>query len=148
MPGRDQWSRQGAVIDHVGILTEDFDAVRALFGEQMGFEVAPVENDEELGLSFLWVQCGELPLEFIAPLVDDNGAAKRLREKGPGVDHIALRVDSVTATLQWCRESGIATADEVARRGARGSRIAFLEAQAAGGARIELVEQAKGAPQP
>jgi methylmalonyl-CoA/ethylmalonyl-CoA epimerase len=139
------WSRGSAAIDHVGILTEDFDAVIALFGEQMGFDVSPPQHDEELGLSFLWVQCGDVPLEFIRPLVADNGAARRMREHGPGVDHIALRVESVHDALAWCRERDIALIDREPRRGAHDSRIAFLAPEVAGGARVELVERHENA---
>jgi methylmalonyl-CoA epimerase len=135
------WATNGGAFDHVGILTEDFDSVVALFSEQLGFDVAPPEDDEELGLSFLWVQCGGVSLEFIAPLMPDNGAAKRLRARGPGVDHIALRVASVADSLDWCRRRGIPCVDEVPRRGAQGSQIAFLAPEVAGGARVELVER-------
>jgi methylmalonyl-CoA epimerase len=142
MGERYPWAVNGGVIDHVGILTEDFDSVLSLFGEQLGFEVAPREDDVELGLSFLWVRCGGVWLEFIAPLAPDSGAAKRLRERGPGVDHIALRTDSVADSLDWCRARGIACIDDIPRRGARGARIAFLAPEVAGGARVELVERA------
>jgi methylmalonyl-CoA/ethylmalonyl-CoA epimerase len=134
------WSAADAEVDHIGILTDDFDAVAALFGGHLGLDVGAPESDPELGLEFLWVHCGEVPLEFIRPLDADGPAAARLRDRGAGVDHLALVVDSVADSLAWCRERGIATIDAVPRRGAKGSRIAFLDAAEAGGARVELVE--------
>jgi methylmalonyl-CoA/ethylmalonyl-CoA epimerase len=134
------WSESGAEIDHVGILTEDLESIAALFGDRLGLEVGTREPDPELGLEFLWVRCGEVPLEFIRPIDPDGPAAARLRDHGSGVDHIALAVDSVADSLAWCRERGIETADATPRRGAKGSVIAFLDAAEAGGARVELVE--------
>jgi methylmalonyl-CoA/ethylmalonyl-CoA epimerase len=135
------WSVNGAAVDHVGVLTDDFEAVAALFG-LLGFEVGTPEPEPELGLELLWVDSGEVPLEFIRPLDPDGPAAARLRERGAGVDHLAFVVDSVADSLAWCREHGVATMDAKPRRGAKGTRIAFLDATEAGGARVELVEHA------
>jgi methylmalonyl-CoA/ethylmalonyl-CoA epimerase len=134
------WSESGAAIDHVGILTDDFEAIAALFGSRLGLDVGTPEIDHELGLEFLWVRCGEVPLEFIRAVDPDGPAAARLRARGAGVDHIALAVDSVADSLAWCRERGIETADAAPRHGAKGSVIAFLDVAEAGGARVELVE--------
>jgi methylmalonyl-CoA/ethylmalonyl-CoA epimerase len=136
------WATDGAEIDHVGFLTEDFESVIELFGERLGMEVGHREDNAALGLSFLWVRCGGVPLEFIAPTDPGSGAAARLRERGPGVDHIALRVDSVDESLRWCREREVPLIDEVPRPGANGSLIAFLAPEGTGGARVELVEPA------
>jgi methylmalonyl-CoA/ethylmalonyl-CoA epimerase len=136
------WSADGAAIDHVGVLTDDFEAVATLFG-RLGLEVGAPEADPELGLEFLWVDCGKVPLEFIRPLDPDGPAAARLRDHGAGVDHLAFVVDSVADSLAWCEEHGVATLDAVPRRGAKGTRIAFLDTAEAGGARVELVEHAR-----
>jgi methylmalonyl-CoA/ethylmalonyl-CoA epimerase len=138
------WSESSPALDHVGILTDDFETIAALFGERLGLEVGAAEADHELGLEFLWVHCGDVPLEFIRPLDPKGPAAARLRDRGAGVDHIALVVDSVADSLAWCRERGVATADAAPRRGAKGTSIAFLDAAEAGGARVELVEHPAG----
>jgi methylmalonyl-CoA/ethylmalonyl-CoA epimerase len=137
---RFSWSEGEAELDHIGILTDEFDAVARLFGDQLGLDVGPPEEDLELGLSFLWVRGSGVPLEFIVPLSDQVAAASRLRERGPGVDHFAYKVDSVADSLSWCRDRSIPCLDEVPRRGAHGTRIAFLDPAATGGARVELVE--------
>lgn len=134
------WAERGAAIDHVGILTDDLEAIAALFGDRLGLEVGALEPNEEIGLEFLWVRCGDVPLEFIRPLDPAGPAAARMRGRGPGVDHIAFAVDSVADSLAWCRERGIETADAAPRPGAKGSVIAFLAEAEAGGARVELVE--------
>jgi methylmalonyl-CoA/ethylmalonyl-CoA epimerase len=127
-------------VDHIGVLTEDFGVVRSLFGDLLGLDVGDPVEDEELGLAFLWVELGGVRFEFIRPLDQRSTGAKRLRARGPGLDHVALRVADVGAALDQLREAGVETADQVPRAGAGGTRIAFLALDAAAGTRVELVE--------
>jgi methylmalonyl-CoA epimerase len=140
MNGPFESAKDGAQVDHVGFLVEDLGPIGALFGGQFGMDVSESESLPALGLQILWVQWGTVALEFIMPIAPDVPAASRLRQRGPGVDHIAVRVDSVADSLQWCREHDLPLLDEVPRPGARGTMVAFLDPAAAGGTRIELVE--------
>jgi methylmalonyl-CoA/ethylmalonyl-CoA epimerase len=132
----------GAQVDHVGVLVEDLAPIVALFGDLLGVEVSELEDLAALGLQVLWVQWGPVAFEFLAPADPDVPAAGRLRRRGPGLDHIAVRVDSVAASLDWCREHDLPLLDEAPRPGAKGTTVAFLDPEAAAGTRIELVEPA------
>lgn len=136
------WARAGAVVHHIGFLSDDFDAVAALYGEGLGLELSEPETLDAIGISLLWVQAGDTAFEFIRPDDPASPAAERLRLRGPGLDHVAFEVDSVADSLAWCREHGVPLLDQVPRPGAKGSRIAFLAPEGAAGARIELVEVA------
>jgi methylmalonyl-CoA/ethylmalonyl-CoA epimerase len=133
-------AKKGAQVDHVGFLVEDLGPIGALFGGQFGMDVSESESLPALRLEILWVQWGTVAFEFIMPTAPDVPAASRLRQRGPGLDHIAVRVDSVADSLQWCRERGLPLLDEAPRPGAGGTMVAFLDPAATGGIRIELVE--------
>jgi methylmalonyl-CoA/ethylmalonyl-CoA epimerase len=138
------WAKDGPEVDHVGFLVESFEQIGDLFRDLLGMET----NSEELpdhALRVLWVRCGEVDFEFLAPTDPDIPAAARLRRRGPGLDHIAVEVDSVAESLKWCRSHGVPLLDETPRPGAKGSMVAFLDPDGVGGTRIELVEPANPA---
>jgi catechol 2,3-dioxygenase-like lactoylglutathione lyase family enzyme len=60
---------------------------------------------------------------------------------GAKVDHLGVLVDDIDARLATLRDAGVPLADDEPRPGAGGSRVAFLEREAANGVRVELVER-------
>jgi methylmalonyl-CoA epimerase len=129
-----------ARLDHVGILTADFAWADSLFAHAMGLELSRTERVDAFGVDLLWVHGLDVPLELISPFDRDSRAARRLRERGAGADHVAFRVESIEASFGWCRENGIPTVDPAPRPGSRGMKVGFLEPADTGGLRIELVE--------
>jgi methylmalonyl-CoA/ethylmalonyl-CoA epimerase len=126
--------------NHVGILVEDFEPIRRVFGDLLGAKVGEPEPEPRLGVEMLWVHLDGVALEFIRPLDPDSGAAQAIRDGRVGVDHVAFTVDDVGAALVEARAAGIATQDEVPRVGAHGSSIGFLDAESVGKTRVEFVQ--------
>ena len=81
-------------------------------------------------------------MELLAPLGDDTPVGRFLARRGPGLHHVAYRVDDVGAALDGLRAAGVRLIDEAPRSGIRGSRVAFLHPSAAGGVLTELVQPA------
>lgn len=134
------WAEEGAAVHHVGFLVEDLAPIAALFGDALGLEVSEPEELDDLCLRVLWVQFGTVAFEFLLPTSAEIPAAERLRQRGAGLDHVAVCVDSVAAALDWCRERGLPLLDQVPRPGAKGTTIAFIDPGAVAGTRVELVE--------
>lgn len=124
---------------HVGILVSELEAAQRFCG-RLGLETEGPEEDEELGVFLLWARAGETVLEFVAPARPDSRAAAALERGEAGVHHIALRVRGLDGLLAELQVEGVPVRDETPRRGAHGSRVAFLSPEAAGGALFELVE--------
>ena len=61
---------------------------------------------------------------------------------GPGLHHVAYRVDDIAAVLDDLRAAGLRLIDEAPRAGIRGSQVAFLHPSASGGVLTELVQPA------
>ena len=80
-------------------------------------------------------------IELIQPVRADCNAARLLREKGPGVGHIAYRVKDIRQSLSNLKEKGVKLKDEEPRPGGAGALIAFLESSPIDGVTIELVER-------
>jgi methylmalonyl-CoA/ethylmalonyl-CoA epimerase len=128
---------------HVGIITEDLDTIRRVFGSLLGARVEEPELEDRIGAQVMWVHVGEVALEFISPVAADSRPAQILNEGGGGVHHVALSVDDVDAALEALRAAGVGTVDFRAREGARGARIGFVEPGQVAGTLVELVETPK-----
>ena len=63
-----------------------------------------------------------------------------LAKRGPGVHHVAYRVDDVAAALAHLRDEGARLVDEAPRRGSRDTLIAFVHPKDMGGVLVELVQ--------
>ncbi|MEQ1807301.1 MAG: VOC family protein [Burkholderiaceae bacterium] len=73
----------------------------------------------------------------------DHGAVARFLEtRGPGLHHIAFRVDKLDERLETLRAAGHRMIDQRGRPGARGSRIGFIHPKSTGGVLSHLVERA------
>jgi catechol 2,3-dioxygenase-like lactoylglutathione lyase family enzyme len=91
----------------------------------------------------LFIQAGDWDLEIIQPMnttrvfrasgeragdtMQDHGVVDRfLRERGPGLHHIAFRITEIDKHLARLERAGYRMIDKVGRRGARLSHIGFV----------------------
>ncbi len=87
---------------------------------------------------------GDCHVELLRPLGPETPVGKFLDRKGPGLHHVAYRVDDIDATLADLREQGIELIDSTPRVGIRNSRVAFVHPRATGSVLTEIVEPAEG----
>jgi len=69
---------------------------------------------------------------------------KFLDRKGPGLHHVAYRVDDIEETLAELESKGVELIDSEPRTGIRNSRVAFVHPRATGSVLTEIVEPAEG----
>jgi methylmalonyl-CoA epimerase len=129
-------------IDHVGIAVADVDAALALHEGIYGMPVVHRETVREQGVEAVLLDVGDGHVELLRPLADDTPVGRFLARRGPGLHHVAYRVDDVAAALDRLRDRGVRLIDETPRAGIRGSRVAFLHPAASGGVLTELVQTA------
>jgi methylmalonyl-CoA epimerase len=131
-------------IDHIGIAVEDLDAAIALHAETYGMPLVHREVVEEQGVEAVLLDVGESHVELLSPLGPDTPVGKFLAKNGPGLHHVAYRVDDVAAELERLKAEGFKLIDETPRVGIRGSSVAFLHPKASGSVLTELVTPAEG----
>jgi methylmalonyl-CoA epimerase len=131
-------------IDHIGIAVEDLDAAIALHAETYGMPLVHREVVEEQGVEAVLLDVGESHVELLSPLGPDTPVGKFLAKNGPGLHHVAYRVDDVSAELERLKAEGFKLIDETPRVGIRGSSVAFLHPKASGSVLTELVTPAEG----
>jgi methylmalonyl-CoA/ethylmalonyl-CoA epimerase len=129
-------------IDHTGIAVHDLEASIAFYRDVLELPLVHRETMPEQGVEVALLDVGESHVELIAPLGPDGGVARFLEQRGPGLHHVAYRVDDIDATLASLSAAGVRLIDEHPRTGVRGSRVAFLHPTATGGVLTEIVEPA------
>src|SRR3954462_1722032 len=100
------------------------------------------ETVEEQGVEAALLDVGDGHVELLRPLAEDTAVGKFLASRGPGLHHVAYRVDNIDDSLATLAQQGVELIDEQARTGIRQTRVAFLHPNGTGGVLIELVETA------
>lgn len=127
-------------VDHVGIAVPDLDAAVEHYRRVFGLEPAHREVVESQGVEEVLFRVGTSFVQLLGALGPDTPVGRFLDGRGPGVHHIAYRVDDVAAALDRLRAQGVRLVDQTPRPGSRGTTIAFVHPQDMGGVLVELVE--------
>jgi len=134
--------RMLTTIDHVGIAVEDIDTALAMYRDAFQMELVHRETIPEQGVEAALLDVGDGHVELLQPLGPETAVGKFLSRRGPGVHHVAYRVDDLEAALAALAAAGLRLIDERPRRGIRNSRIAFLHPASTGGVLTEIVQPA------
>ncbi|MDE3130521.1 MAG: methylmalonyl-CoA epimerase [Acidobacteriota bacterium] len=129
-------------LDHTAIAVADLDQSLPFYREVLGLPLAHRETLAEQGVEAALLDIGDSHVELLAPLGPQTAVARFLAKRGPGLHHVAYRVDDIEGTLASLSAAGVRLIDQRPRRGIRGSRVAFLHPRAAGGVLTEIVEPA------
>jgi methylmalonyl-CoA epimerase len=92
-------------------------------------------------LKIAFFSLGESRIELVQPLSSDSTVAKFLETRGEGIQHLAVKVKNVEASLEEFKRKGVVLIDEKPRAGAEGNRIAFVHPKSTRGVLLELVEK-------
>ena len=131
-----------AVLDHVGIAVSDLQASLAFFKDVLGLHVEMSEEIRSQKVRAHFLSTGQSTLEVLEATAPDSPIARYLDKRGPGMHHVALRVDDIDAALAHLKSRGIRLIDEQARPGAEGAMVAFIHPSAAHGVLVELKQPA------
>jgi methylmalonyl-CoA epimerase len=129
-------------IDHVGVAVTDLDAAIALHRDTLGMTLSHRETVASQGVEAALLDAGDSHVELLAPLSADTPVGRFLAKRGPGLHHVAYRVDDLATVLGELRAAGVRLVDEAPRAGIRGSQVAFLHPSASAGVLTELVQPA------
>jgi methylmalonyl-CoA/ethylmalonyl-CoA epimerase len=128
-------------IDHLGIAVNSIEDGKNLWTGALGLSFEGAETVEEQKVTTAFFPVGESEVELLESTSPDGPVAKFLEKKGPGVHHVAFRVENIEAALAELKEKGIRLIDETPRKGAGGAKIAFLHPKATNGVLVELCER-------
>lgn len=135
-------------VDHIGIATPDLDAAITLHTSVLGMTlVHREENREQLVAEAMLVGTADpapdgllTQVQLVAPLAEGSAVHRFLERHGPGLHHVAYRVDDIRAMSGQLRRQGWRVLYDAPKAGTRGSLINFIHPKDTGGVLLELVE--------
>ncbi|NCC32480.1 MAG: methylmalonyl-CoA epimerase [Chloroflexia bacterium] len=129
------------VIDHIGFAVHNVEEAIAFYSQAYGITEWERISLDDRHMAVGVARLGETLIELIAPTSDQAAFSKFLREKGPGIHHIAYRVDDIAASLAELQARGVPLIDKQARPGIHNTLVAFVHPKAgAQGVLTELVQ--------
>ena len=127
-------------IDHIGIATNGIEEAAAAYRDALGIQITATEEVSGQKVRVAMLPIGESRIELLEATSADSPISKFLAKRGPGIHHIALRVEDIRARLADLKSKGARLIDEEPRAGAGGCLVAFIHPSSTGGVLIELVE--------
>jgi methylmalonyl-CoA/ethylmalonyl-CoA epimerase len=126
-------------INHVAVAVPNLDEAFAKFEAVLGVALEGRELVASQKVEAAMMPLGGAAIELIEPK-GNEGVARFLQSRGPGLHHIAVEVEGIDEILAALKAKSVPLVDQVPRVGAHGHRVAFVHPKATGGVLIELVE--------
>ena len=126
-------------VDHVGIAVKNLDE-SVKFYESLGFKATGYEVVAEQKVKVAFLPCGDSEVELLESTEPDGPIARFIEKNGPGIQHVAIRVDDIDKALEELKAKEVRLIDQTPRYGAGNARIAFVHPKATGGVLLELTQ--------
>ena len=127
---------RGTRIAHIGIAVRALDEILPFYRDVLGMPEVPLDDAD--GARIAGLAAGESLVELLEAEQADSPIAKFVAKRGPGIHHVALRVDDIVAALAELKAKGVRLIDEVPRPGAHDSLVAFIHPSSTHGVLVEL----------
>jgi methylmalonyl-CoA/ethylmalonyl-CoA epimerase len=127
-------------VDHVGVAVKSIDDALPFYKKALGLEPSVREQVTGQHVRVAFLQAGETAIELLEPISDEGAIAKFVRERGPGLHHVAFHVPgSLGDKMRGLTQDGLSPLEPAPRLGARGHHVCFLHPKLASGVLVELV---------
>jgi methylmalonyl-CoA/ethylmalonyl-CoA epimerase len=145
MDARSALAPQVLAVDHAGVAVAELEPAIAFYTEVLGLELRQVEQNADQGVVEAMLAAPGSPpeatkVQLVAPLSSGSALARFLDRRGPGLQHLALRVADVESATRALRDRGLRLLYDSARGGTGGTLINFVHPKDAGGVLVELVQ--------
>ncbi len=129
-------------IDHLGIAVRSLEEGLKFYSELLGMTVSGRETVAAEGVEVAMLPCGSQPgsprIELLEAAGPESPVARFLEKRGPGLHHIALRVNDFAAAVAHLKAAGARLLNEP-RSGAGGHTYVFVHPESTGGVLLELI---------
>jgi methylmalonyl-CoA/ethylmalonyl-CoA epimerase len=127
-------------VHHIGHAVADLDGAISTYERLFGSVLEHRETVPEQGVEAATMRVGGDCVELLKPLGADTPVGRFLEKRGPGMHHVAFRVDDIEQALADAAAAGAELIDETPRIGLFGLRVAFIHPDSVSGVLVELVQ--------
>jgi methylmalonyl-CoA epimerase len=118
----------------------DLDPVIDIYERVLGATLEHRETVPEQGVEAASVLVGTGRIELLRPLGEDTPVGRFIAKRGPGMHHVAYRVQDIRSALASASAEGAQLIDAEPRTGLFGLQVAFIHPESVAGVLVELVE--------
>jgi methylmalonyl-CoA epimerase len=126
-------------IHHLGLAVVDLDEAIDMYERLFSGRLEHRDALADQGVEAASVLVGDSRIELLAATGPDTPVGKFLAKRGPGMHHVAYRVDDVGAALHDLAGAGAELIDAEPRQGLFGLQVAFVHPDAVHGVLTEVV---------
>ena len=131
-------------IDHLGIAVRNLEESLHFYRDVLGLNVSHQETVAVERVTVAMLPAGDgsaTPrLELLEATDSESTVAKFITRRGPGLHHVALRVDDLASAVERLRSGGARLLNEP-RAGAGGHTYVFVHPESTGGILLELIQK-------
>jgi lactoylglutathione lyase/methylmalonyl-CoA/ethylmalonyl-CoA epimerase len=128
-------------IDHIGIAVNNLEESLSFYEDALGLKVENIEEVPEQKVKVGFLDIGGVHLELLESTSSEGPVAKFIEKRGEGIHHIAILVDNIENSIESMKNKNVKLIDEVPRKGAGGSKMAFVHPKSTHGILLELYEK-------
>jgi LAO/AO transport system kinase len=127
------------LIDHVGVAVRSLAESLPFYTDQMGMKLLGQEMVAQEKVNVAMLAVGPSRIELLEPASPDSTIAKFIDKRGPGLHHVAMRVDDLSAVMNRLEAAG-AKLLGTPQRGAGGHLYMFVHPASSGGVLWEIIQ--------
>ena len=138
--------KQRIEIDHIGIATNTLEE-GSKFWTLLGLQAQGLDDfveDQGVTTRFFPLSSSDSKgpnIELLEPSEPDTPIGKFLQKRGEGIQQLCLSVDNLEDMITHLINNGIKMIDQIPRKGAHNSIIAFVHPKSTGGVLVELKQR-------
>jgi methylmalonyl-CoA epimerase len=133
-------------LHHVAIAVPSLAEARKLYEVALGMRALPVEFVPSQKVNVLVLFSDSQRIELVEPAAPDSPVTNFLAKRGPGIHHLAWRVDDCAKAIATLKAAGLKLIDDTPKPGSHGTQVAFVHPKSTGGVLMELVEDPSAHP--
>ena len=126
------------MLEHVGIAVKNIEERLKIWRDILGFRVKMIKEVPDQKVKVAMLDAGTLTIELLEPLTTDSTIQKFIERRGEGLHHLSFLVDDIEQKIEEFKKLNLKMIDEVPRKGAHASKIAFIHPSSTGSVLIEL----------
>ena len=127
-------------VNHIAIAVQSLEEHIPFHRDVLNLEYGGTEVMQDQKVRLAVFRVGEVQIELIEPTDPESTICAFIEKRGEGLHHISFQVDDIEKQIAELKQKQVRMIDETPRRGAHGSRVAFLHPKSSAKVLTELTQ--------